>query len=374
MAGGRAGRRSPGAEAPGSPLDAAQLAPHRPFSIAELGVDYVALSGHKLYAPYGSGALIGRADWLRRPVDDGRVQLAHAGVEHALEPLRRHEVGDERLDHRSSATAMRAVGSWSSRAVTICSATASRTAGSLSMSVVTSAKPCELANVRQLHTDTMARFVSTTPATTSASVPRPSPLRRPPSTSTARSVRCGEHPTSQRRPGDSLERRHGPRVHLHQPQADPLLPARPHGAREHLDLLLPGRQDRGHRLQRRRQVEPAQDHGRPRRRLQRVGPPHARVHGRLPRPGAAARPGQGRQGQRHGRRRRGAVDHRPLQRGHGDVGRARRRLRQDRCPAGRARGQDRRGRRVEPRAQRRDRHGRPALPARRRRRRDAVRW
>ena len=45
-------------------LDAAQLAPHRPFSITELGVDYVALSGHKLYAPYGSGALIGRADWL----------------------------------------------------------------------------------------------------------------------------------------------------------------------------------------------------------------------------------------------------------------------------------------------------------------------
>ncbi len=45
-------------------LDAAQLAPHRPFSITELGVDYVALSGHKLYAPYGAGALIGRSDWL----------------------------------------------------------------------------------------------------------------------------------------------------------------------------------------------------------------------------------------------------------------------------------------------------------------------
>jgi selenocysteine lyase/cysteine desulfurase len=45
-------------------LDAAQLAPHRPFSIQELGVDYVAVSGHKLYAPYGAGALIGRSDWL----------------------------------------------------------------------------------------------------------------------------------------------------------------------------------------------------------------------------------------------------------------------------------------------------------------------
>lgn len=45
-------------------LDAAQLAPHRPFSISEFGADYVALSGHKLYAPYGSGVLVGRADWL----------------------------------------------------------------------------------------------------------------------------------------------------------------------------------------------------------------------------------------------------------------------------------------------------------------------
>jgi len=45
-------------------LDAAQLAPHRPFSIADLWVDYVAISGHKVYAPYGAGALIGRPDWL----------------------------------------------------------------------------------------------------------------------------------------------------------------------------------------------------------------------------------------------------------------------------------------------------------------------
>lgn len=46
-------------------LDAAQLAPHRRVSVRELDVDYVALSGHKLYAPFGAGALIGRADWLR---------------------------------------------------------------------------------------------------------------------------------------------------------------------------------------------------------------------------------------------------------------------------------------------------------------------
>ncbi|WP_432097525.1 aminotransferase class V-fold PLP-dependent enzyme [Streptomyces sp. bgisy100] len=46
-------------------LDAAQLAPHHPVDINALDVDWVAFSGHKLYAPFGSGVLAGRADWLR---------------------------------------------------------------------------------------------------------------------------------------------------------------------------------------------------------------------------------------------------------------------------------------------------------------------
>ncbi|ADB48709.1 aminotransferase class V-fold PLP-dependent enzyme [Conexibacter woesei] len=45
-------------------VDAAQLAPHRRVDLARIGADYLALSGHKLYAPYGSGVLIGRSDWL----------------------------------------------------------------------------------------------------------------------------------------------------------------------------------------------------------------------------------------------------------------------------------------------------------------------
>ncbi|CCB73990.1 MULTISPECIES: aminotransferase class V-fold PLP-dependent enzyme [Streptomycetaceae] len=45
-------------------LDAAQLAPHHPVDITALDVDYVAFSGHKLYAPFGSGVLAGRPDWL----------------------------------------------------------------------------------------------------------------------------------------------------------------------------------------------------------------------------------------------------------------------------------------------------------------------
>ncbi|WP_407564406.1 aminotransferase class V-fold PLP-dependent enzyme [Streptomyces sp. 184] len=46
-------------------LDAAQLAPHHPVDVADLDVDWVAFSGHKLYAPFGAGVLAGRADWLR---------------------------------------------------------------------------------------------------------------------------------------------------------------------------------------------------------------------------------------------------------------------------------------------------------------------
>lgn len=45
-------------------LDAAQLAPHRRIDMTALDVDYLAMSGHKLYAPFGTGVLVGRADWL----------------------------------------------------------------------------------------------------------------------------------------------------------------------------------------------------------------------------------------------------------------------------------------------------------------------
>lgn len=45
-------------------VDAAQLLAHRAVDLAALDADWVALSGHKLYAPYGAGALVGRRDWL----------------------------------------------------------------------------------------------------------------------------------------------------------------------------------------------------------------------------------------------------------------------------------------------------------------------
>jgi selenocysteine lyase/cysteine desulfurase len=41
-------------------VDAAQLAPHRAIDMARSGIDLLAFSGHKLYAPFGAGALVGR--------------------------------------------------------------------------------------------------------------------------------------------------------------------------------------------------------------------------------------------------------------------------------------------------------------------------
>ncbi|MFF5636826.1 aminotransferase class V-fold PLP-dependent enzyme [Streptomyces sp. NPDC012825] len=57
-------------------VDAAQLAPHHPVSVTDLDVDWIAFSGHKLYAPFGSGVLAGRADWLQ----DSQPYLAGGGA------------------------------------------------------------------------------------------------------------------------------------------------------------------------------------------------------------------------------------------------------------------------------------------------------
>ncbi|WP_407344838.1 aminotransferase class V-fold PLP-dependent enzyme [Pengzhenrongella phosphoraccumulans] len=57
-------------------VDGAQLVPHRGLSLAASGADYVAFSGHKTYAPFGAGALVGRRDWL----DAGEAYLAGGGA------------------------------------------------------------------------------------------------------------------------------------------------------------------------------------------------------------------------------------------------------------------------------------------------------
>lgn len=57
-------------------VDAAQLLPHRRVDLAASGIDYLAFSGHKAYAPFGAGALVGRADWL----DSAPPHLAGGGA------------------------------------------------------------------------------------------------------------------------------------------------------------------------------------------------------------------------------------------------------------------------------------------------------
>ncbi|TQM29209.1 aminotransferase class V-fold PLP-dependent enzyme [Nocardia bhagyanarayanae] len=78
-------------------VDAAQLAPHRRISLRESGIDYLAFSGHKLYAPFGSGVLVGRRDWLDRAepylAGGGAVRaVSTEGAEWAPAP-QRHEAG-----------------------------------------------------------------------------------------------------------------------------------------------------------------------------------------------------------------------------------------------------------------------------------------
>ena len=62
-------------------VDGAQLVPHRRVDMAASGIDYLAFSGHKVYAPFGAGALVGRRDWL----DAAPAYLAGGGAVRAVE-------------------------------------------------------------------------------------------------------------------------------------------------------------------------------------------------------------------------------------------------------------------------------------------------
>ncbi|WP_205314971.1 aminotransferase class V-fold PLP-dependent enzyme [Nonomuraea lactucae] len=84
-------------------VDAAQLVPHRRLNLTALDLDYVAFSGHKLYAPFGAGVLVGRRDWLAggEPYLKGggavravaTASEGAAGVEWHDDPEPRHEAG-----------------------------------------------------------------------------------------------------------------------------------------------------------------------------------------------------------------------------------------------------------------------------------------
>ncbi len=77
--------------------DGAQAAPKLPLDVAALGVDFYALTGHKLYAPTGIGALWGRLELLRAmpPFLGGGSMIRKVTKEGAsfAEPPARFEAG-----------------------------------------------------------------------------------------------------------------------------------------------------------------------------------------------------------------------------------------------------------------------------------------
>ena len=82
-------------------VDGAQLAPHRPISMGALDdpahLDYVALSAHKMYAPFGSGALIGRRDTFEHGAPDysggGTIEIVTTDSVEWSAPPDRDEAG-----------------------------------------------------------------------------------------------------------------------------------------------------------------------------------------------------------------------------------------------------------------------------------------
>ncbi len=98
-------------------IDAAQLAPHKPISMklpnGEL-IDFLVLSGHKMYAPFGGGLLIGRKDVMSESSPALRGGGAVLVVEpHAVDwaaPPEREEAGSPNvLGAITLATAMKAL-------------------------------------------------------------------------------------------------------------------------------------------------------------------------------------------------------------------------------------------------------------------------
>lgn len=78
-------------------VDGAQLMPHRPIDMRTTQVDYLAFSGHKMYAPFGVGALVGRRDWLDAAspylAGGGAVRQVSVDTVHWDTAPARHEAG-----------------------------------------------------------------------------------------------------------------------------------------------------------------------------------------------------------------------------------------------------------------------------------------
>ena len=67
-------------------IDAAQSVAHTPIDVQDLGIDFMAFSGHKLYGPTGIGVLWGRADLLNAmpPYQSGGEMIRSVTFEETL--------------------------------------------------------------------------------------------------------------------------------------------------------------------------------------------------------------------------------------------------------------------------------------------------
>ena len=67
-------------------VDGAQSTPHTPINVQELDCDFFACSGHKMYAPTGTGILYGKAPLLEsmEPYQTGGSMILHVTLEKAI--------------------------------------------------------------------------------------------------------------------------------------------------------------------------------------------------------------------------------------------------------------------------------------------------
>ena len=96
-------------------LDGCQAAPRMPVDVADIGCDFYAFSGHKLYGPTGIGVLWGRAELLAQmpPYQGGGAMIDRVTFERStfLDPPARFEAG---TPHIAGAIGLHAAIDWAS--------------------------------------------------------------------------------------------------------------------------------------------------------------------------------------------------------------------------------------------------------------------